>query len=192
MRALSEDGHTEAGGVLGLDGRRPARRGQAVRRGVEPESRTPVPEALPARKPEPPKRQEGRKACRPCISRTFGKASSRYTVPMTWRWRKVIRGGPFRWNVSRSGVGWSVGVSGFGRSPSGQVYVSIGLPGTGLYWIKYLRSRQAKRLDNRGTSESSSIPVPLEAEPVASNTTDPIVLPLAKTKNEKLLDWKYR
>jgi len=56
-----------------------------------------------------------------------------------WRFRKIWRSGPFRWTLSKRGVGWSCGVPGFryGVSPSGQRYISVGIPGTGLYWIKY-------------------------------------------------------
>ncbi|MHB1036745.1 MAG: DUF4236 domain-containing protein [Pirellulales bacterium] len=61
---------------------------------------------------------------------------------MGWRWRKVFSRGPFRANVSGSGVGWSFGIPGlrYGRSPSGRAYISVGFPGLGLYWIKYLGS----------------------------------------------------
>lgn len=48
--------------------------------------------------------------------------------------------GPFRTTVSTRGVGWSVGIPGFryGISPTGRRYISVGIPGTGLYGIKYL------------------------------------------------------
>jgi uncharacterized protein YegL len=54
-------------------------------------------------------------------------------------WRKSRRAGPFRTTVSRSGVGFSVGVPGLrlGVSPGGRKYISAGFPGLGLYWIKY-------------------------------------------------------
>ena len=43
-------------------------------------------------------------------------------------------------NLSKHGVGWSWGISGFryGESPTGQRYISMGFPGTGLYFIKHL------------------------------------------------------
>ena len=60
---------------------------------------------------------------------------------MSWRFRRVVSKGPFRLNVSRRGAGWSVGIPGlrYGRSAGGTPYVSIGFPGLGLYWFKYLR-----------------------------------------------------
>jgi hypothetical protein len=41
-------------------------------------------------------------------------------------------------------MGWSWGIPGFryGISPNGQRYISVGIPGTGLYWIKYLGKRR--------------------------------------------------
>ena len=59
---------------------------------------------------------------------------------MSWRFRRVMSSGPFRLN-SRRGVGWSVGIPGlrYGRSAVGTPYISIGFPGLGLYWVKYLR-----------------------------------------------------
>ena len=45
-----------------------------------------------------------------------------------------------RTTLSARGVGWSVGVPGFryGISASGRRYISIGIPGTGIYGIQYL------------------------------------------------------
>lgn len=61
---------------------------------------------------------------------------------MSWIFRKVFRSGPFRTTLSKGGVGMSWGIPGFrfGVSPSGRKYFSIGIPGTGLYFIKYLDS----------------------------------------------------
>ena len=54
--------------------------------------------------------------------------------------RKLFNFGPFRTSVSKSGVGFSWGLPGlrFGVSPNGRKYISVGIPGTGLYMIKYL------------------------------------------------------
>jgi hypothetical protein len=59
---------------------------------------------------------------------------------MGWVFRKSFGRGPFRWTLSKRGVGWSVGIPGlrYGVSPSGQRYISVGIPNTGLYWIKHL------------------------------------------------------
>jgi len=53
---------------------------------------------------------------------------------MGFVFRKSIGAGPFRVNLSKSGVGYSVGGRGFrtGISANGRRYSSFGVPGTGL------------------------------------------------------------
>lgn len=58
---------------------------------------------------------------------------------MAWRFRKVFNLGPIRTTLSRKGLGTSVGFLGFrfGVSAEGRKYWSFGIPGTGLYYLKY-------------------------------------------------------
>lgn len=53
---------------------------------------------------------------------------------MGFTYRKSIKLGPFRVNLSKSGVGASVGGPGFrtGVSGAGRRYTSFSLPGTGM------------------------------------------------------------
>jgi hypothetical protein len=53
---------------------------------------------------------------------------------MGFYYRKSISFGPFRVNVGRSGVGYSVGGPGFrtGVSSRGKKYTTFSLPGTGV------------------------------------------------------------
>jgi hypothetical protein len=53
---------------------------------------------------------------------------------MGFYYRKSISAGPFRVNLSRSGVGYSIGGRGFrtGISAQGRRYSNLSLPGTGL------------------------------------------------------------
>jgi hypothetical protein len=93
---------------------------------------------------------------------------------MGWRFRKIFRQGPFQSTISKQGVGWSVGVSGFryGVSANGHRHVSAGIPGTGLYWYKDLDSKVQKsrtssqEIELSGTSatpsQTSSVPNPVE------------------------------
>jgi hypothetical protein len=62
-------------------------------------------------------------------------------ISMAWRFRRSKTIGPFRTTVSKKGVGGSVGFLGFrvGVSPDGRKYWSFGMPGTGLYYIKYYK-----------------------------------------------------
>ena len=53
---------------------------------------------------------------------------------MGFYFRKSVNVGPFRVNLSKSGIGYSVGGQGFrtGRSARGRRYTSFGIPGTGM------------------------------------------------------------
>lgn len=53
---------------------------------------------------------------------------------MGWSWSKSKSFGPFRVNMSKSGVGFSVGGKGFrtGVNASGRKYSTVSVPGTGL------------------------------------------------------------
>ncbi|MGV3773378.1 MAG: DUF4236 domain-containing protein [Verrucomicrobiales bacterium] len=57
---------------------------------------------------------------------------------MGWTYRKSVRAGPFRINLSGKGIGYSVGVGGFrtGRNARGRNYTTFSLPGTGLSYRK--------------------------------------------------------
>ncbi len=56
--------------------------------------------------------------------------------------RKSVNFGPFRVNLSKHGIGTSVGVRGFrmGRSATGRRYTSASLPGTGIRYVNYEKS----------------------------------------------------
>jgi hypothetical protein len=58
---------------------------------------------------------------------------------MAWNFRKSLRFGPLRINLSKSGVGYSVGLPGvrLGRDAKGRKYQSLNIPGTGIYRRDY-------------------------------------------------------
>ncbi|MBE1537603.1 hypothetical protein H4W34_007436 [Actinomadura algeriensis] len=70
---------------------------------------------------------------------------------MGWHYRKSIRLGPFRLNLSRAGVGHSVGARGarYTRSARGHRYLTLRIPGTGLSWRRPLRRRTTRRTTRR-------------------------------------------
>ena len=84
---------------------------------------------------------------------------------MGWRFRKIFQSGPFRWTFSKSGVGWSIGIPilRYGKSPTGNSYISFGIPGTGLYFIKYFNK-------NKHSSEIL-IPRQYHEQPLPLSTT---------------------
>ena len=65
---------------------------------------------------------------------------------MGLRWRKTIRKGPVNVSLSRGGVGWSVGVPGIrlGIGADGKPYFSVGIPGTGLSYLKKMGRGKAE------------------------------------------------
>jgi hypothetical protein len=66
---------------------------------------------------------------------------------MGLRWRKSFNRGPARLNLSRRGAGWSFGIPGFrfGVGADGVAYLSIGIPGSGLYYIHRFGSPCGRR-----------------------------------------------
>lgn len=56
---------------------------------------------------------------------------------MGMRYRKSSKIGPFRINVSKSGVGWSVGTKGYRytKTANGRTRTTVSIPGTGLSWV---------------------------------------------------------
>ncbi|HEX7154248.1 MAG TPA: DUF4236 domain-containing protein [Thermoanaerobaculia bacterium] len=58
---------------------------------------------------------------------------------MPWRFRKIFGFGPSRFTLTPSGVSSSLRLPGFrvGRNAEGRFYVSFGIPGTGLYYIRH-------------------------------------------------------
>ena len=66
---------------------------------------------------------------------------------MGWRFRRSFNMGPIRWNLSRRGIGGSWGFPGFrvGVSADGRRYLSVGFPGTGLYYQRYFGRSTARK-----------------------------------------------
>lgn len=64
---------------------------------------------------------------------------------MGWSYRKSFKAGPFRVNVSKSGIGYSAGSRGFrtGVRSSGRRYASMSVPGTGLRYTKTVAKRSS-------------------------------------------------
>lgn len=65
---------------------------------------------------------------------------------MGLRFRKSFTIGPLRINVSKSGIGFSLGVKGFrvSRSAKGKKTATVSLPGTGLSYVQDLDSDSIK------------------------------------------------
>ena len=64
---------------------------------------------------------------------------------MAWSFRKGFNLGPFRLNLSKKGVGLSVGTRGLriGRDARGRDYSQISIPGTGIYNRQYYNDQRS-------------------------------------------------
>lgn len=103
---------------------------------------------------------------------------------MAWRWRNSINlGGGARTTLTAGGVGVSWGFAGFriGRSPTGSLWVSFTLPGTGLSFFKYLSPQDFLPAPQQ---RQSSVPLPPPGQPGATN--------LPPTPNHGVLDWREK
>ncbi|MGK5553611.1 DUF4236 domain-containing protein [Actinomadura kijaniata] len=66
---------------------------------------------------------------------------------MGWSYRKSLKVGPFRINLSRRGVGHSVGGRGarYTRGADGRKHVTFRIPGTGLSWRRQVGGQSRSR-----------------------------------------------
>lgn len=57
---------------------------------------------------------------------------------MGWYFRRSKSFGPFRLNLSKGGLGWSIGTRGLrvGRSSKGRTSTNVSIPGTGVGYRK--------------------------------------------------------
>lgn len=63
---------------------------------------------------------------------------------MGLRFRKIFASEPLRTTITGKGLGWSIGVPGLrlGIAASGGIYITIGLPGSGFCFTKFLTGRR--------------------------------------------------
>ena len=90
---------------------------------------------------------------------------------MAWGWRDSINlGGGARTTLTSRGVGVSWGFAGIriGRSPTGSLWVSFTIPGTGLSFFKYLSPRGI--VSDALQPHQTSVSAPPPAQPHAPNT----------------------
>jgi Protein of unknown function (DUF4236) len=83
---------------------------------------------------------------------------------MAWSFRRSVNFGPLRINLSRKGVGLSVGARGFrvGKDAQGRNYTQLSIPGTGIYNRQYFKA---------GLPQHSSPPSPIPAAPTQQQSS---------------------
>ena len=62
---------------------------------------------------------------------------------MGLRFRKSVNIGPVQANLSNSGIGWSInlGIVRVGLNAQRKMYLSVGIPGTGLYYTTQINQQ---------------------------------------------------
>lgn len=88
---------------------------------------------------------------------------------MGFRYRKSVNFGPVRINLSKSGIGWSVGVKGarFTKKARGGYRTTVGVPGTGVSYVKDYPDKQSNPANSTGQMEQPYRPqVLLDKAPV--------------------------
>jgi hypothetical protein len=76
---------------------------------------------------------------------------------MGWSFRRSVNLGPFRINLSKSGVGYSVGTRGFrvGQDAQGRRYQAVSIPKTGIYRRDYQLKTRSPAPGNQTTSSAA-------------------------------------
>lgn len=91
--------------------------------------------------------------------------------------------GPIRTTLSKGGVGISWGIPGFrvGVSANGRKYITIGIPGTGIYFTKYLNQQQQGKSNQPRLQKQQQTQQPTTQQPFQSNNS--------QTVNQKEIPW---
>ncbi len=106
---------------------------------------------------------------------------------MGWRWRKSINlGAGTRATMTSRGLGVSWGIAGLrvGKSPTGSLWVSFTVPGTGISFFKYVSSQssQAPQPSQPPAPASQQISPPQQAANTPLTENQRIVERLRKRK----------
>ena len=99
---------------------------------------------------------------------------------MGWRFRRSFNMGPIRWNLSRRGIGGSWGFPGFrvGVSADGRRYLSVGIPGSGLYYQHYFGRGPALKPGGSPITPPNLRPTPIpDLSRLPPPASTPFVLP---------------
>jgi|SRR5581483_2011024 len=93
---------------------------------------------------------------------------------MGWRFRKAFNFGPFRQTLSQKGWGWSIGIRGFryGIGATGRRFISFGIPGTGIYYLKYLDEAKNENVSSVPLSPKAKAPKIVRVKPLP-NANEP-------------------
>lgn len=99
---------------------------------------------------------------------------------MGFRFRKSVNAGPFRLNLGKRGVGYSIGVPGcrVSTSADGRRYLVLSVPGTGISWWKQLRPKSKSPVgQNQATTTPQMFARSGRGTPPGSQVEDPNISP---------------
>ena len=88
--------------------------------------------------------------------------------------------------MSKNGIGWSVnlGICRLGINPYGRYYVSMGLPGTGFYFVKYIDFLRNQESD-AAPQDHSSGHLPYDKSPGKVLTPNQAILDVIKKRQDE-------
>ena len=104
---------------------------------------------------------------------------------MGFRFRKSIKAGPLRINLSKSGIGYSFGVKGarISHSATGRKRATFSIPGTGLSYSKSLTHKRKKSTKRTSTShKQSKSPAKRYTKQMPAEPAEPIDIDLHTAK----------
>lgn len=109
---------------------------------------------------------------------------------MGFRFRKSINVGPFRVNLSKSGIGYSVGGKGarYTKTANGKTRTTLNIPGTGLSYVEEKSNKQlTKQKGNGDMTYTTAISAAQTANKKYSLMEDPQILdiPMKRKLNKK-------
>ena len=144
------------------------------------------------------RRQRVGQICRRFIPSISEEGSYREVIRMGWRFRRSFNFGGFRLNLSKSGIGGSLGIGPFrvGRSATQKTYASARVPGTGLWWFKWFgNSRRASQAatppPSNQTASQPGPPSSTNTQPGPPTATNPLPTPTT-TVSSRAAWWKQK
>lgn len=81
---------------------------------------------------------------------------------MGFRFRKSFGKGPFRINISKSGIGYSIGVKGarITKTAKGTKRTTLSVPGTGLSYVSETSGKRKRKRNRKPSSSTTPVSVP--------------------------------
>lgn len=92
---------------------------------------------------------------------------------MGFRFRKSIKAGPIRINLSKSGIGYSVGTKGlrYTKKANGGTRTTYSIPGTGLSYVTETGSKKEKAMEKKKASNTSATPKTASESSISASGT---------------------